>query len=123
MPRVVHFEINSEQPEKAAAFYSEVFGWTIQKRWSGNADYWLVHTGMSSEPGINGGIKKKVTPSPAIVTTVEVNDLDAHSEKVVAAGGKLISEKIAIPQTGYLLYCEDPEGTPFSIIEKDTSVS
>ncbi len=44
MPRVVHFEINSDHPQKAAEFYQEVFGWTVVK-WDGPVDYWLVTTG------------------------------------------------------------------------------
>ena len=34
MPRVVHFEIAADDPDKAAAFYQEVFGWKIVK-WEG----------------------------------------------------------------------------------------
>ena len=29
--RPVHFEIHAVDPERMAAFYSELFGWTIQK--------------------------------------------------------------------------------------------
>ncbi len=31
MSRVVHFEIPTDNPERAAGFYREVFGWQIQK--------------------------------------------------------------------------------------------
>ena len=34
MPRVVHFEIPAENPERAAKFYKEVFDWKIEK-WQG----------------------------------------------------------------------------------------
>src|SRR5689334_19629414 len=34
MPRVVHFEIHAEDPERAARFYGGVFGWQINK-WAG----------------------------------------------------------------------------------------
>jgi predicted enzyme related to lactoylglutathione lyase len=54
MPRVVHFEIAANDPDKAAAFYQEVFGWKITK-WEGPQEYWLVETGEEGEPGINGG--------------------------------------------------------------------
>ncbi|HEX3043728.1 MAG TPA: hypothetical protein VHY08_03160 [Bacillota bacterium] len=27
MPRVIHFEILADQPERAAGFYQKVFGW------------------------------------------------------------------------------------------------
>ncbi len=30
MPRVIHFEISANQPERAIKFYNSVFGWKIQ---------------------------------------------------------------------------------------------
>ena len=38
MPRVVHFEIRADNPERAVKFYSEIFGWEIQK-WDGPVEY------------------------------------------------------------------------------------
>ena len=35
MLRVVHFEIESNDPGKAAAFYQDVFGWKVIK-WEGS---------------------------------------------------------------------------------------
>ena len=57
MPRVTHFEIPADDPERAADFYRKVFGWEI-KKWDGPVDYWLVTTGSADEPGIDGGIAK-----------------------------------------------------------------
>ncbi len=31
MPRVVHFEIHIDEPDRAAKFYKELFGWEIVK--------------------------------------------------------------------------------------------
>lgn len=31
MNRVVHFSINVDNPERAAKFYSKVFGWKFEK--------------------------------------------------------------------------------------------
>ena len=38
MPRVIHFEIHAEDPERAVTFYQRVFGWTCTK-WSGPVEY------------------------------------------------------------------------------------
>ena len=61
MPRVVHFEISADKPERATEFYKKVFGWNIQK-WDGPQPYWLVATGSKSEPGIDGGIMNRILP-------------------------------------------------------------
>jgi predicted enzyme related to lactoylglutathione lyase len=58
LPRVIHFEIPADNPERAVQFYQQVFGWKIQK-WAGHADYWLATTGEDKEPGINGAIAEK----------------------------------------------------------------
>ena len=34
MPRPFHFEIPADRPERAIAFYEQVFGWRFQK-WEG----------------------------------------------------------------------------------------
>jgi len=38
MPRVVHFEIQADDPEKAIAFYRELLGWQFSK-WDGPREY------------------------------------------------------------------------------------
>lgn len=114
MPRVIHFEIPAEDPEKIVKFYSEVFGWNI-KRW-GEEDYWLVDTGPKSEPGISGGIYRKDWMT-VTTNTVPVDDVEAYLEKVKAAGGKVAREPMDIPQVGRLAYFTDPEGTLMGIIK------
>ena len=52
MKRIVHFDISADDPERAIKFYTNVFGWSIQK-WDGPMDYWLVTTGPKDEPGID----------------------------------------------------------------------
>ena len=65
--RVIHFEIPADDPQRAVNFYTRVFDWTFQK-WAGPQDYWLVTTGASQEPGINGGLLKRQHPTLSIAT-------------------------------------------------------
>lgn len=44
IPRVVHFEISADEPERTVKFYTSVFEWTVNK-WEGPMDYWLLTTG------------------------------------------------------------------------------
>jgi len=75
MPRPIHFEIPAENPERAINFYSTVFGWKFDK-WAGPADYWLITTGDSGEPGINGGLLPRRDPAQPCVNMVGVSNLD-----------------------------------------------
>jgi predicted enzyme related to lactoylglutathione lyase len=62
MSRVVHFEIQASQPQVLVEFYSQLFGWSFNK-WGGPAEYWLIETGPSDKPGINGGLLPRRGPS------------------------------------------------------------
>ena len=119
MPRVVHFEISADDFDRARAFYEGVFGWEFAK-WDGPEEYWLVTTGPSSEPGINGGMFKRKGPV-GHVNTIAVQSLDECLEAVTSRGGKVVLERMAIPGVGYLAYCQDTEGSVFGVMESNSS--
>lgn len=108
MPKVVHFEIPSDNPEKAVAFYKEVFGWKFQQ-W-GTQHYWLATTGEDSEPGINGAIIKKNGPDHPVVNSIGIDDIDAVAAKITSNGCQIVVPKMAIPGVGWVLYFKDPDG-------------
>jgi predicted enzyme related to lactoylglutathione lyase len=114
MPRVVHFEINASDPERASQFYESVFGWRSQK-WEGPFDYWMLITGPENEIGINGGMNRKDTPG--VVNTIGVSSIDDSLAKVTQGGGKVTVPKMEIPGVGWLAYCEDTEGNAFGIMQ------
>jgi predicted enzyme related to lactoylglutathione lyase len=118
MPRVVHFEINADNPERAAEFYSKVFGWKISK-WDGPMPYWLVTTGEKGQPGIDGGIQKRTEPKGTTYNTVDVPDVDEFVNKIKRAGGKVLKPKNTIPGVGFFAYCEDTEGNIFGVLQPD----
>lgn len=120
MGRIVHFEINADDPERAGKFYQDVFGWQVNK-WEGPVDYWMAVTGREDEPGINGGIMRRMEPDAGIWNTVEVDDIDAYLARVEAAGGSVHAPKQAIPGVGYQAYCKDSEGNVFGLHQTDTS--
>jgi predicted enzyme related to lactoylglutathione lyase len=117
MPRVVHFEIPADDPERAAKFYTEAFGWKINK-WEGPMEYWLVATGEKSEPGIDGGIMKRGEVK-TITNTIGVDSVDEFINKIESAGGAVIAPKTAVPGVGWFAYCADTEGNLFGIMQDD----
>ena len=121
MPRVTHFEISADDPQRAIRFYSEVFDWQIQK-WDGPMDYWLVSTGAEDEPGINGAIQFRSQPGETVMNTIEVDELEQYTQKVISAGGK-ITARMTVPGVGYFAAGIDTEGNPFGIMQNDPSAS
>jgi predicted enzyme related to lactoylglutathione lyase len=117
MPRIAHFEIPADEPERAVEFYESVFGWKIEK-WEGPADYWLVTTGEAPEPGINGVIERR-SEGDVTRNTVDVADVDEYVRKVEAAGGKVVKPKTALAGVGWYAYCADTEGNVFGMMQGD----
>jgi len=115
MPRVVHFEINSDDPERAARFYKSLFGWKI-KKWEGDVDYWMCDTGPE-KMGINGGILKRSSPHLGTVNTIGVDSIDLFLKKIERAGGRTVMPKSAVGEMGWVAYCLDTEGNTFGIFE------
>jgi predicted enzyme related to lactoylglutathione lyase len=118
MPRVVHFDITAVDTERAITFYETVFGWTFTK-WEGPMEYWLVSTGPPDEPGIDGGLSLREGNGAGVTNTVEVKSIDRVLEQIVAAGGKIVQSKGAIPGVGWFALCTDTEGILFGVMESD----
>jgi predicted enzyme related to lactoylglutathione lyase len=123
MPRVVHFEIHAEEPERAVQFYRAVFGWEISK-WEGPQEYWLIKTGPDGTPGINGGLLRRHGPIDgqaviAYVCTIDVPALDEYLQKMAAHGGTQVLPRMAIPGVGWLAYAKDTEGNIFGMMQAD----
>jgi hypothetical protein len=134
MNRVVHFEIHAADPERAAAFYREVFGWAVNEWEIPGVElppenrYWLAITGSAPDPGIDGGILLRRGAPPAdgqavnaFVCTVGVASLDESVAAAVSAGGTLALPKMPIKGVGWLAYCKDTEGNIFGMMQDDKS--
>ncbi|MEO8448212.1 MAG: VOC family protein [Gemmatimonadota bacterium] len=124
MPRPMHFEIHAEVPQRAIAFYSGLFGWTFNQ-WAGQP-YWLIKTGETSEPGIDGGLVPRQGASPAdgqavnaFACTIASVVVDEIWSKAIALGGSAALPKMAIPGVGWLAYLKDTEGNIFGIMQND----
>jgi predicted enzyme related to lactoylglutathione lyase len=125
MPRVVHFEIHAENPERAVQFYTTMFSWEFTK-WEGPQEYWLIKTGPDALPGINGGLLKRHGTIDgqaviAYVCTIDVPAIDEYLQKLTAAGGSVALPKMAVPGVGWLAYGKDTEGNIFGMIQMDHS--
>jgi predicted enzyme related to lactoylglutathione lyase len=124
--RVIHFEIHADRPERAVDFYRQLFGWEFS-RW-GDMPYWLVKTGPSDQPGIDGGLLPRRgtidgTAVIAYVCTVDVADVDASIRRVVELGGSVALAKMPIPGVGWLAYGKDTEGNIFGCMQSDPSAA
>ena len=125
MGRVIHFEVHAEDPDRAARFYAGLLGWQF-KKWDGPADYWLITTGPATEPGINGGLLRRMGGGPldgaavnAYVCTAAVADVDQGVRRATELGGTVALPKMPIPGVGWLAYVKDTEGNILGMMQTD----
>ncbi len=123
MPHVVHFEIHAENPERAIAFYRDLFGWEFTS-WGGPMEYWVIKTGPAESRGIDGGMVRRRGPIDgqaviAYVCTIDVPAIDEYVQKITANGGQIALPKMPIPGVGWLAYGKDTEGNIFGIMQPD----
>jgi len=120
--RIVHFEIEAADRERASKFYTQAFGWQMQQMGPEMGSYVVVTTGDPKEPGgINGGIfglpaggSKELN---AFSCVVGVDDIDQAMAKVKSAGGQLLDDKMDVPGVGTFVRCKDTEGNIFTMLQ------
>lgn len=120
MPRIVHFDIPSDNPERAQKFYQDVFGWEFAK-WDGPMEYWMVKTGENDTPGINGGLARRMPGQIGMINTIDIPSIDEYIIKIQSNGGQILVPKMEIPGVGHYATCMDTEGNIFGIIQMKQS--
>ena len=127
MSRVVHFEIQVDDIERAKAFYAAAFGWSFEDYGAfTGSPYWGIVTGPEDEPGINGGLLQRPAPAPstqhgtnAFVCTVGVGDYDGAERRILDAGGQVALPKTALVGMAWQGYYLDTEGNTFGVHQPD----
>ncbi len=126
MNRVVHFEIQADDPKRAMKFYQNVFDWSFQEVI--DQKYWLIMTADkdSKERGIDGGLLPRPAATPpqecgtnAYTCTIQVENFDVTAKKIEAAGGLVAMPKFAIPGMAWQGYFLDLEGNVFGVHQPD----
>jgi uncharacterized protein len=114
MGRIVGFEISSQDPERAVAFYEAVFGWKIaEPKW----DYWAVSIKGNSGSPIQGGISKGPSDYPhGTRIQIEVDSIEETILKATENGAQVVREKMEFDEF-YLAFLVDPTGVGFGLVQ------
>lgn len=134
---IVHFEIPADDPERAVAFYKDIFGWGIEKMdmpedsSTGGDPYYIVRTAetddnhMIKKPGaINGGLMKRKSPSQPFMNYINVDDIEKVLTDVKEKGGETIMPKTAIaPGMGFIGAFKDTEGNIMGLHQMDPKMT
>jgi len=123
MPTISYFEIPADDTERAKSFYSELFGWKIEKTEESTEYCLITTTDKKDQKGIQGGLMKRQRPGQPIINFIDVPSVEEFSDKVVRLGGKVVIPRRLVPDWGYFALCLDSENNRFAIwerIEKNT---
>ncbi|GAA1587916.1 hypothetical protein GCM10009742_37740 [Kribbella karoonensis] len=117
MGRIIHVEIVAEDHDRAAEFYTKVFGWEVAPAPVPNG-YLVARTG--SGEGIDGAIMSNRYQSQPTIAWIEVDDLEATLAAVRSAGGTPVGEIQELPGVGRLSYVRDTEGVLIGLRQERT---
>lgn len=112
---IVHWELMVSDLEKAKAFYSAVFDWTIDE--TTMPGYSMIDTG--SEPPGGMMARPEQVPMSSLNTYFGVEDVEATLARSLGTGATLIAPKTPIPGVGYWAMFTDPDGIPIGIFQSE----
>jgi catechol 2,3-dioxygenase-like lactoylglutathione lyase family enzyme len=124
--RIEHVNVTVSDPERSAALMEQIFGWHV--RWKGPArdNGTVVHVGtddhylaLYAPPG--EGLQRYPKGEPLNHVGIEVDDLQATEEKVIAAGLTPFAHGDYEP--GQRFYFLDPDGIEYEVVSYQLSAS
>jgi uncharacterized protein len=105
-------ELNTTDPDEAAAFYSGLFGWTIEPFEESPEPYLAIKNGDAN----NGGIREVTPPGtpPHWLVYLAIEGIDEGTAKVEELGGTKHAGPIDI-QIAKITVVQDPQGAIFAL--------
>ncbi|MCA0359518.1 MAG: VOC family protein [Armatimonadetes bacterium] len=111
--RLSHFAINADDPDRALAFYRNVFGWDFQA-W-GPPGFFMGQVG-----NLHAAIQQRQEePFPTLIgnfeCSISVDDVERVCDLIVENGGVVPLPKVTIPNVCDIARVKDCEGNTFSV--------
>jgi len=109
-------QLNTDDPDAAGRFYTELFGWRIPFVGTDTDAYW----GIYNDDALNGGMMPLAPGAPGpphwLVYFTATTDLDPAARHIDQLGGRILVPPMAVP-TGRILVAADPQGATFAIFD------
>lgn len=110
---VVFFDIGCKDLEKTTSFYTNLFGWSPNSIPFAN----LIDTG--TKEGIQGQITSLGhEPHNYVMVYIQVDDINAHLQKIVAEGGVKLVGPVTLPTGKQFAWFKDPEGNMIGLVTR-----
>jgi len=114
---ICHIDIPVDDLTRASKFYTDVFGWKCTPT---HMENYVLFASNDSKFSVGGGLTKrehgeKLTSQ---VLYLHVCDIDAHLEKIKAAGGHTVKPKFELPNVGFFATFKDTEDNLLSLYSR-----
>jgi hypothetical protein len=104
------YELMTSDTKAAGKFYSDVVGWTTQEMPGGDTPYTTFNIGNVGMAGM-----LNIGGHTGWIGYIVVDDVDAHIEKMVAAGAKLWKPATDVPDMLRFAVMSDPQGAAIAV--------
>lgn len=115
----IWFELLSDDPDAAQAFYGDVVGWTVKSSGTPDMDYRL----LSAPDGEVAGLMKRpegMGAAPVWLGYIGVDDVDASVATIEAAGGTTHMPATTMPGVGRMAMLTDPQDVAFYVMRGES---
>ena len=115
-------ELMVDDLEAAKAFYSEVFGWTMEDVQMEGMDqtYTVISVGGTNIGGMMVKSPEAAGTPSSWVDYVTVDNVDDTLQSVMSRGGQVIVPPMDIPGVGRFAQVQDAEGAVIAIMTYET---
>lgn len=115
--KFVWFDLATDDPQAAKAFYGAVFGWKFRETAGAAASYAVIENAT----GKVGGIFRHARPAGATagsrwLSIVSVKDPAQVAAQIRQLGGEVLLAPRNVPGRGTHAVFRDPEGAPFGVL-------
>lgn len=110
-------DLSTRDPEQAAAFYTQLFGWKIDELEGGGQPYWQASVDGQPEGGIMPMPQNAPAQMPASwMVYFGVEDVRGFAECAAAAGGRTLMEPMETAGVTFGIF-SDPAGAVFAVMQ------
>ena len=110
---MVHWEIAARDPKTMRAFYAELFNWPIRD----DGIVLSIPPGVGGpEPGPGGHIRGD--ERTGVTLYIQVRDLAASLTRAAELGGRVVIERLQVPDGATLALIEDPEANRVMLVQQ-----
>ena len=114
-------ELMTSDPQAAANFYSQLFGWKVDTMPMGEGQYRVLKVGETSVGGVMGMPPGAPPMPPVWGCYVTVDNVDETVALAVKLGGKVCVPAMEVPGVGRMAVIADAQGAMLSVMTYNMS--